>query len=582
MKKLNTTLIAALAMLLPAAAMAKDLKTEITVDRTIVPVEREAVRLSALNPQLMQSQVKFRKLTLADYTKPAVLTRSLTTLDPAAYADTFALSPYKGYAAIGYFPAFNLGASAGYRFIDKSRTRLGAWFQYDGYSYKESGDDASKGTFSNNTVALGARFDQRVGDASNFSAAMAYSFAGLGMPDDFVNTKQNANMFDLDLGWWSRTGLIGYHAKALFSHFSFGKNVILSEVDDIPVSVKAAGENRFRFSGGIGYFGSSVAPRGGVEISADFINRSNGYEQIEFQTAAKDFEPRFAPISAKTLGVISLTPYYAVNSGTVHGRIGAKIELSSGGEGKKFHIAPAVMLDWNAASQFALYTRIEGGEHLNSLRSLFEYCPWANAAWQYQRSHLPVIADFGMNIGPFRGFSIRLFGGYAVANDWLMPQLSTLPSNDGALQTNVSNFGTYDLKGWHAGAAMAYDWRSIVKAELSFETAPQKPDRGYFMWRDRAKYVLKASVDVRPVDRLNVGVGYQLRTKRCNYAFDGHEYTPIDLGQISDLRLSAAYDISDALTAFVRVENLLNKRSMIMTDIETQGIKGLLGVSYKF
>ena len=117
-------------------ASAKDLKTEITVDRTIVPVEREATRLGSLTPQLLSSPVAMRRLTLADYTDPAAITRSASTLDPAAYADTFALSPYRGYVSLGYFPVFNLGASAGYKFIDNSHTRLGAWLQYDGCSYK--------------------------------------------------------------------------------------------------------------------------------------------------------------------------------------------------------------------------------------------------------------------------------------------------------------------------------------------------------------------------------------------------------------------------------------------------------------
>lgn len=583
MTKIKTTIFAVFALALPYASSAKDLKTEITVDRTIVPVEKEAFRLGSLNPQLMSTQVKQRRLTLADYTTPATLTRSFSTLDPAAYADTFALSPYKGYAAIGYFPVFNLGASAGYKFIDTSRSKLGAWLQYDGCSYKESGDDASKGTFKNNTFTLGARFDQRVGSKSTLGVGLSYTHAALGLPDDYYNNSQNANNFDADLSWWSRTGLIGYHAKLAYSYFAYSKRVMLSDPDIIPgIESKGAGENRITFNGGIGYFGSSAAPRGGIEISADFIGRSNGYEQIGLQTGPEQFEARIAPIDAKTLGVISLTPYYAFNIENLHGRVGAKVELSSGGEGKKFHIAPAVMLDWNAASQFAIYAKVDGGERLNSLRSLFDYCPYMNAAWQYQRSHIPVTIDLGMNIGPFAGFSARIFGGYAVANDWLMPQMTYLQTKMGEQAVMMTNFGAYDLKGWHAGLGLSYSWRSIVKAEVSAEIAPQKPDRGYYQWRDRAKQVIKAGVEARPISQLKVGVGYELRNKRCNYFYNGDEYLAINLKSVSNLSVNASYELNNAFTIFARCQNLLNKRYYLVTDIEAQGVNGLVGVSYKF
>ena len=383
------------------------------------------------------------------------------------------------------------------------------------------------------------------------------------------------------MSWWSRSGLVGYHAKASFSHFGYGKDHLFGESSETK-SARAAGENRFNINGGIAYFGSSAAPRAGIEIAADFISRNNGVEEISVADGAGGYMPRFAPISDGTLGVISLTPYYAFNSGRVHGRIGAKIDISAGGEGKKFHVAPAVMLDWNAASQFAIYARINGGEHLNSLRSLYDYCPFVGGLWQYQRSHIPVTADLGMNIGPFSGFSARLFGGYAVANDWLMPQFTDLSSSTGNAHFRAVNYGAYDLKGWHGGIGLSYEWRSVVKADVSAETASNGSDKAYYLWRDRAKYVIKASVEVRPVKALRLGAGYELRTDRHNYYYDGAFSYAYDLGAVSDLRFEASYAINDALTVFARGENLLNKRCDLVTTIQNQGVRGLVGAAYKF
>lgn len=581
------------AIVLSAAAIAsqaKDLKTEITVDRTIVPVEREATRLGSLTPQLLSSPVSMRRLSLADYTNPAEITRSASTLEPAAYGETFALSPYKGYAAIGYFPTFNIGASAGYKFIDNSRTRLGAWLQYDGFSYKPTAESAQEGSYSNNTVSVGAAFDQRVGSKSSLGVHAAYTFADLRLPDGMLDNRQNVNAFDADLSWWSRAGLVGYHAKAAFSHFGYGKDIneIMEAVSstqalyDRAPEYKPASENRFNFNAGVGFFGSSVAPRGGIEVSADFISRSNGLEYLPKETRPDYFVNFVSPLSAGTLGIVSVTPYYAFNSGRVHGRIGAKTDLSVGGEGKKFHIAPAVMLDWNVASQFAIYARINGGEQLNSLRSLYDYCPFVGGLWHYQRSHIPVAADLGFNIGSFKGFSARLFGGYAIANDWLMPQMAVMNYLSGST-VPVTNYGSYDLKGWHAGIGFSYDWRSVVKADVSAETASNGDTDAYYLWRDRAKYVINASVEAKPIKALEIGVGYQLRTDRHNYInLKDETFRPYSLGSVSDLSVSASYAITDAFTVFARGENLLNKRYNLVTDIEAQGIKGLIGISYKF
>lgn len=588
---LNLRFSAVLIIASALSAGAQNLKTEITVDRTVVPVEREATRIGSLSPQLMSSPVKSRRLELVDFTDASEITRSASTLAPASYADTFALSPYRGYASAGYFPTFNLAASAGYKFIDKRDMSLGAWLQYDGFSYKPSKDSEKEGHYKNNTVKLGAEFNRRVGRESVFSSRVAYSYAAVGMPDNpflyYSKQSQTANAFDLDLSWWSRMSAVVYHANASFSHFGYGKDIPAATVaggDFTNPFIKPASENRYTVTGGLAYLSSSPVPRAGIEIAADFLSRSNGVEYIYVPINPNGTDVRHQPITDSTLGVITLSPYYAFNNGNVHSHIGAKIEVSTGGEGKKFHIAPAIMLDWNAMPQLAVYANISGGEHLNSLRSLYDYCPFmsVSGAWQYQRSHIPVSADFGVNIGPFTGFSARIFGGYAVANDWLMPQSASLWAKDGQTYFNGYNFDVCDLKGWHAGVGFSYEWRSIVKADISAETAPNDLDKAYYMWRDRAKYVVKASVDVRPVDRLKIGMAYELRADRRNYIYNLNDLIPVNIKNVSVLNLNASYSVNDALTVFVNCENMLDRRYYLVSGIESQGIKGLIGAAYKF
>ncbi len=577
-------------------ANAQNLRTEITVDRTVVPVEREATRLGSLNPQLISAPVNYRQLSPADYTTAVGLTRSASVLEPAAYGDTLALSPYRGYASLGYFPAFNLGASAGYRFIDKSNTRLAAWLQYDGVSYDSDNDDIN-GKYKDNTITIGARFDQRLGRHTSFFASANYTYSASGLPDIFMTPDQSANDFGLKLALWTRSSSIALHLNGAISHFGYGKDITTITEDITTIAeqgkseplygnpIKAAAENRFTFKGGLAYLGSSATPRAGLELSFDFLSRNHGVELLETTLPNGDIDNRFGDISDGTLGVISLTPYYSLGTGNVHGRIGAKIDISAGGTGKKFHIAPAVMLDWNASSKMSLYAIIEGGEHLNSLASLYNLCHFMSGAWQYQRSHIPLSTELGINIGPISGFSAKLFGGFTKANDWLMPQYTTLTNidNGGYGIFNGSNYGYYNLKSWHAGVKLEYQWQSKVKVNASAETAPNDVDKSYYLWRDRAKYVINAGIEVTPIEPLKIGLGYELRADRRNYLLlNNGTAEAIDIKNVSNLSLCASYALNDKFTIFARGENLLNKHCYLATDIEAQGLKGLIGASYKF
>ena len=163
-----------------------------------------------------------------------------------------------------------------------------------------------------------------------------------------------------------------------------------------------------------------------------------------------------------------------------------------------------------------------------------------------------------------------------------MPQFTDLSSSTGNAHFRAVNYGAYDLKGWHGGIGLSYEWRSVVKADVSAETASNGSDKAYYLWRDRAKYVIKASVEVRPVKALRLGAGYELRTDRHNYYYDGAFSYAYDLGAVSDLRFEASYAINDALTVFARGENLLNKRCDLVTTIQNQGVRGLVGAAYKF
>lgn len=573
------------------AATAQDLSTEITVDRTIVPAERAASRLTSVHPQILSQPVAATRIDMAEYDGPGSVTRSARVLAPAAWADTFALSPYRGYVAGGYFPAYNLALSAGYRILQSADTRLGVWLQFDGLSYKGAPDREepdSKMRFKNNTAAAGVDFDHRFGRTGVLTAGASYSYGNIVAPSYECVGNHDISMADAHATWYGRAGSVGYHAGARLRTFGVHEycagDYELGWVPFPPVTTvyKKGTEVNYEFAAGVAArLGRNTSgQRIGIELKADMLSRPDATAISINESYAYGIFRHFEAAPGGTLGVISATPYYTLGqSGRgLNLRLGARVDISTGGSGKKFHIAPAAMASYSLDG-FSVYARAGGGEVLNTQRSLYDITPFFPVGMQQQRSHVPLTLDGGVCIGPFAGIGVEIFGGWARANDWLMPAMAGMNLSP----TGTPLFLPVDIKGAHAGVRASYDYRSIVHVNASVEFAPQKEHSGYYLWRDRAKMAVKAEAAVRPVARLELKASYELRTDRAAYGYyDTGDAQRHALGNSSLLGFGATYSITPALDVFARGENLLACKYLVMPGVPAQGVHGLLGASFRF
>ncbi len=566
----------AIALAAALASTAQDLSKEITIEKEIVPEQRAATRLN-VSPAVSAPAVKTVRPDYSDWADPTLVAVSASRLEPAAYADSLYLSPFKGYALLGYFPAFNLGASAGYRFIDSKETLLKGWLQYDGKSYKGEVLSGDKLKFRDHTLSLGADLRQRFG-TSLLDVGLRYSLTNLNNPTVSEGYSQNIHQAAIDASWSGKAGALAFNIGLGYGHFGFAKDARLSypmeTLGEDPL--KPLKENSFKISLGAAADlteSSSV----GLDIDADILNY-NATASLSFDDAAESYA--LSRGEGITRGVISLKPHYLFSVNQAYAKIGARIDITFH-SGKALHIAPDVKLGWIPSGFFSASLEFGGGEHVNTLGSLFDYTHYLSAIYDLGVSHIPYTVDLKLTAGPWNGASIELYGGYARANDWLMP------ANLSGEWQHEQMFNALDIKGWHAGAAIEYRYKQIASLRASFETAPQGYQKGYYLWRDRAKYVIEASLALTPIENLKIDVDYQYRAKRKSYslqlASDGIEqYQSEELGAMNNLSVGAAYSLSDPWSVFARVENLLNKKCFLLYDIPAQGITGLVGVAYKF
>lgn len=595
MKRLNIFAIACGAASIAAGAAEPKLRTEINVDRTVVPVQRPAAPLHSVSPSILSPEVETRTLRLTEYGEPSAFDNTITPLTAARHTGLKGPSPYRGYASVGYFPTFNLGASAGYRFLSTQRTSLGAWLQYDGYSYKAHGVPQTaagdRPSVKNNTFTIGADFTQRFGKRSRLNATLDYTYGALSLPvaynADGLSDSQNRSIsaFNASLSFHSGYGAVAYHAGADFDHFGQDKALTIPGPRGL-AGADGAAENRAGFR--LGAFGQfSKATYIGLEATADVLHRCRGLLLLETGSPNDALASPSLPVTAgnpekNTSAIIKLMPYFGAKGRNMSVRLGVDVNIATINLGNHVHIAPNVLIDWNPASTVAVYARFTGGDSFNSLRSLYSRMgAFAPSAFVHTSSNTPVAADFGLNFGPFKGAAVEVYGAYACTHNALMP---VMLDYDGAQLGTMLNV---NLSGWRAGAALSYKWRDFVKARASFDILPHNYTSGFADAFDRAKTVTKIDISGKPTDKIDLGLTYELRTGRRYYSIPvaaGASLLPSAraMRNSSELNFRGAYAVNDAVSIRLSAENLLCRRTEALPWVPGDGLHGLLGVEVKF
>lgn len=586
MKKLTKyTLPAVVAIVATATATAQNLSKEVVIEREIVPTERPAVRPSWVSPGVYAPKVTTKNLNPGEYTEAAELTRRVSILEPIAWNDTIAISPYRGYAAIGYFPAFNLGASAGYRFVQDSRTNAGTWLQYDGASW--NGYDKEKNKTSLNTFSLGADLTRTFG-AGRLSAEFGYDYgrsAYAPLLPDIDNGIQTMNNIGLRVGWEGSAagGKVGYGVGANIGFTAFGRDrgIKAAPFDSEVVSdltVSPLKETLFGFNASAKYKVGELSAWS-LDIVSDFVRSSVTRELFPTKiTGTDDAVTTLTESGASTLGDIALTPAYSFVYGDFSGRLGIRFDINTGHD-KGVDVAPAINLGWTPSQFFGIALDATGGETLNKSAGLFAEVPWTLGVLPHGRTHVPVDARLALNFGQWNGFSASLFGGISHADDVLVP----------VMIDKTYSWASHSMTGCNYGIALGYRYKNLVNFTASAEGARHCED---YRRLDNAKWVFDLSVEVTPIEKLAIEAGWNVRTDRrfwslypalsapANIPYWGGE--TVAAGDANNLRVGAKWAFTDSFTVFGRVENLLNHDWQLLPGLKSNGIHGAIGVELKF
>ena len=561
--------ISAIFSLVGISAFAQDINKEITIEKEIVPEQRAATRLPVTHLVLSTAtQAPSLEYNLVD--RGVGIVPRFSALAPSATAAAIEPSPYRGYAAIGYFQIYNLGATVGYNLINSSTTNLGASAEFIGYNYKsgyynqlmkEQKIGCNDVTAN---VALLHYFDRN--QQLTMNAGFGFGAVDAPMPlwyQDIDNKSLRAN---LDARWRAGSATQSYTVGVHGGLFNYLNNYSERLELNCRESMKEV-----TFGGD---FGMIYGPYS-IDVDASF--RRNG----DFNTPIVPVGQKYYMIEhisdSKFISIVSATPAFTFdNNDGLRVRAGVKVQYVGGSYGK-IRVAPDVTCTYIPFPLLAVQADVTGGEVMNSLADMYQISPFTSSHVAYLTSNIPFDANVRVVAGPYHGASAELFGGYSMVRHWLMPYY------------NGKMYAPVNMDGWHVGVKVSYSLGTWLDVWASGEFAPNSFKHGYYMWRDHAKAVAKANLSVNPISKLKLSVGYEFRSGRRIWGFGAlssyntqGDQLLVNQKTFNNLSAEIAYQYRPSVTFFARGQNLMRHQTTLYNDIPAQGITGLVGVEVKF
>lgn len=543
-------LIAA-AALAPLCISAQNLSTTIDVDRTVVPVEIQAMPLGTVRPAPLTATSALPVMETAEYAGTADIpaTADSTSLD---FPSPLPAAPeYPGYVAAGYGPTYNLGVQAGYTLLRDSLTTLSAAASYSGTSYLSRAAEQNR-TVSDNSVAGALRFDRRLGGVL-LEADASYIYSALKSPWRGISRSNKLNLADAGLRLYGLHRHFDWDVHAGWDFVSSGSS-INAELR------KLGGAHNSNFNAGTELWWHSSHRSYGMLVKLDFYyaNTKNWYEYDNSSEIDNDY-----------YGNILLA--WRWNYRRIHLDLGLRTDLFSSGGDAYFRIHPVLDFKWRPWRWFEFYMSTHSFIRPGSLRTAWLYSPYLPGSYaggiDYRRWQI----DFGLNVKPVSGLT--------------MSAKMEFMDGEGVMNIHESSDAVPYMLEW----SMCSNW--MLEARAKYETSFHDisvdlgyrhyfGDRSYYGNIDRAANVFDIKAKGRVIDTLTVTASFSLRSDRHTTQY--WNYDSFQLLTKAKLDIAAYYDLSKRLTVGLALNNITNCEWYILPGIASQGFTAVAMAQYKF
>ena len=311
-----------------------------------------------------------------------------------------------------------------------------------------------------------------------------------------------------------------------------------------------------------------------------------------------------------------IEPYYAYEGKRIRLHIGVNFDLNIGkshhhhlsnAENISFAPSPHINLEAQVAKQWlTIYADILGNQGLGSLQSYMEenrYSLIHAGIIHPCAAYVPVDAELGFRIRPYRDLLLEIHGGYAYMMDedyWIATADTTTLLAPINIKRPIGDFVHQhtDYQRGKIGGQINYHYRDIIRINV---------DGDYYIWKgdttvyDRPNWELGVRIDGRIDKHWSLYSDNHFAGSRVVLATDGeHILKPtiaLNLGAeynmwVGKKRSSASRQHAEGtvlrpepkpnLTLFVQINNWLHRKNDIYYGYRSQGINCLMGVTFRF
>lgn len=503
----------------------------------------------------------------------------------------------------------NTDLEAGYAILSDNRRELDVSLDFSSSSlYRMAGVPETFATLKRKRLysgSLGLDYSQLLGAEGLLQAGGEYglsyfNYYGTTVPlsslpgaaaGNLAVPYQTANRAKAYVNYLSSPSTVrGWHAEASVNYLGYRR--LYGPAPDFD---RMKGDRETHLSLGGGYaFNFAECNAIAVDAKGDFLFYGSQTARQPILTSISD--------KSRNYGIINLTPTYRLEKNRLKVRAGVDMAVCYGATGyepddARFYVAPDVSLQYSLPCNIGISLTATGGTTPSTLamREKFDRYQLPYMLWT-QPLYSPLDARLGVSAGPFAGFSATASFRYAIAKNtpvggWYQQFLGAYPVATSFLSGSLysANRQTVDLKGLEANLSLKYSYGSLLAVEMTGTYTPQKGERGVFNGFDRARWTLATKLDVKPISKLNIELGYDYRGVRNCYFYESQALPGVPpelrawrLPDITDLNAKVSYKLLDNLDIYCRADNMLNRHVDWLPGLQTEGVVVQGGIYWEF
>lgn len=563
----------------------KELNREMTLEREYDPSVQDASKINSL-PVIKEPRIKKSAIDYADFTLPVEPQKEIGILSSGKIMTEIPYNERRGYLHFGGGNYLNLDGDIGYHILSTEKDQLRVSFSHRS---------------TNGKIKL---------------------LVPEGEPSVKSKAKLNDNLGGVDFKHeFEKIALV---MEAKYGYSSFNYYGYYPEIEDKTASDKNQGNQQLFFKAGVE---SKEAEAFNYLLDVDFRNFSHkyamspAYDGIKENAIGLKFDVNADFDGNKKVGLegivdylgysmpsahknqfigfnnhaeITVSPYFAALGDNWKIKLGVNAMLITGDE-KKFFVSPNVLAEVEVADATVLYGNFLGRIRSNSAYEVSLENRYANPSQAIMTSRTWLDGTIGIKSGVAPGFWFDIFAGYKITDNdhfFIPSDYYASYTGTGAHWGNVGQAVYLDSRVFRAGASLKYSYQKFVDITLkgvynAWDVS--KPDKneinvpagsGYKAY-NKPELELEAGIQVKPVDKVSVGLAYYLGTNRYT-TFNTISFESFKMKNINELNLTGTYTFNDTFGAYLKVNNLLNQKYDLFYGYTVQGFNAMVGVNVNF